>query len=234
MIYNSKIGKKKITFKQKVGILMDVAQGIKYLHGLKPNTIIHRDLKPANILINQNGQAKVGDFGLSKIVKNDLVSLTTNMVGSVYYMPPVSSSNFFVSHYQEVILETVTRDLLKKVDTYSFGIIMYELLFEENPYLNEESKKIHHFRPSKGGIKAFNILFAVSREAYRPVIPFLDDGELTKWIGEYMGHEELDQVKLFECIGEYVLLMKQCWEQQSENRPSFKDIVQSLTTILKN
>ncbi|EFC36725.1 predicted protein [Naegleria gruberi] len=90
-IYNSKMGRAILRFETKLKILTDVAKGLVYLHSIKPHRIIHRDLKPGNLLLDKNMNAKVGDFGLSKIVSNNSATMTAN-VGTLLYM--VSLDNF--------------------------------------------------------------------------------------------------------------------------------------------
>ncbi|KMT16327.1 hypothetical protein BVRB_3g054750 [Beta vulgaris subsp. vulgaris] len=79
-----------VSWKTRLAIAFDTAQGLDYLHtGCSPS-IIHRDVKPANILLNQNLQAKVADFGFSKIFPADFVSKlpTTRVIGTPGYVDP--------------------------------------------------------------------------------------------------------------------------------------------------
>jgi serine/threonine protein kinase len=91
-----------------------------YLHN-GPNMIIHRDLKPRNILVGENCQLKVGDFGLSKLIKaksmTDMYQMTGE-TGSYRYMAP------------EVFLH---RPYDKMVDVFSFGVILYEMIEDTSP-----------------------------------------------------------------------------------------------------
>lgn len=106
-----------ISFSKKVQLLLDVCRGIVYLHSLTP-VLCHRDLKPSNILLDkQYLTAKVCDFGASKFMHG--VSTMTGNVGTLLYCSPEVLRN---KHYTE------------KCDTYSFGIIMYEVFFETLPY----------------------------------------------------------------------------------------------------
>jgi len=82
-------GHKKCSMNQKLSYLLDVANGMAYLHNLRPNPIIHRDLKPGNVLLDNSNRCKICDFGLSRIVSNSVNNLT-NHVGSYFYMPNVS------------------------------------------------------------------------------------------------------------------------------------------------
>ncbi|KAL1327769.1 hypothetical protein HN51_037770 [Arachis hypogaea] len=110
-----------------VNFSMDIARGMAYLHN-EPNVIIHRDLKPRNVLLVNSSadHLKVGDFGLSKIIKvknaHDVYKMTGE-TGSYRYMAP------------EVFKH---RRYDKKVDVYSFAMILYEMLEGEPPFASYE------------------------------------------------------------------------------------------------
>ncbi|KAK8970176.1 U-box domain-containing protein 34 [Platanthera guangdongensis] len=99
-------------------IIFEVACGLSFLHGNKPDPIVHRDLKPGNILLDKNYASKIGDVGLAKLI-SDIVpdSITeyrdTTIAGTLYYMDP---------EYQR------TGTIRPKSDTYALGIIALQLL----------------------------------------------------------------------------------------------------------
>lgn len=107
------------------------------------NGVIHRDIKPANILICQNGEVKIADFGAAVLTKTDQTQLIG--VGTPIYMSP-----------EQVKMDSLTQ----QTDIYSLGVVMYRLLtgrlpFEaENGYvlahkiLNEEPASIRYLRSS--------------------------------------------------------------------------------------
>ncbi|PQQ19381.1 uncharacterized protein Pyn_39647 [Prunus yedoensis var. nudiflora] len=103
-------------------ILMDAAFGMEYLH-LK--NIVHFDLKCDNLLVNlrdpERPICKVGDFGLSRIKRNTLVS--GGVRGTLPWMAPE-------------LLNGSSNQVSEKVDVYSFGIVMWEILTGEEPYAN--------------------------------------------------------------------------------------------------
>lgn len=109
-----------------VAFALDIARGIAYLHG-GPNVVIHRDIKPRNLIIDENNVLKVGDFGLSKLVKvtnvHDVYKLTGE-TGSYRYMAP------------EVFLK---EDYNTKVDVFSFAMVLYEMFEGAAPFNSEES-----------------------------------------------------------------------------------------------
>ncbi|XP_027125421.1 G-type lectin S-receptor-like serine/threonine-protein kinase SD2-5 isoform X1 [Coffea arabica] len=93
-------------------IITDIAKGLAYLHEDCSHKIIHFDIKPQNILLDQNFNAKVADFGLSKLVEKDQSRVITRMRGTPGYLAP----------------EWLSSVITEKVDVYSFGIVMLEIL----------------------------------------------------------------------------------------------------------
>jgi eukaryotic-like serine/threonine-protein kinase len=86
------------------------------------NGIIHRDLKPSNVLIDENGAARITDFGIAKFLELDCgQTVTGEILGSVSYMPPEQAGG----HGLEVDA---------RADIYSMGAILYELLSGRPPF----------------------------------------------------------------------------------------------------
>ncbi|XP_050428380.1 probable myosin light chain kinase DDB_G0292624 [Adelges cooleyi] len=113
-------------------ILYQVARAIQYLHN---RLIAHRDLKPANILLSGR-HAKLADFGLSKIV-TDNTHLKT-FCGSLAYIAPEVFVNY-KRYYKQAYAYT------NKVDSWSFGVILYECLTGIKPFTGESLElKIRH------------------------------------------------------------------------------------------
>ncbi|XP_019181392.1 PREDICTED: uncharacterized protein LOC109176416 [Ipomoea nil] len=108
--------------RKKLMIALDAACGMEYLH---TKSIVHFDLKCENLLVNlgdpQRPVCKVGDFGLSRIKRNTLVS--GGVRGTLPWMAPE-------------LLNGNSSRVSEKVDVFSFGIAMWELLTGEEPYAN--------------------------------------------------------------------------------------------------
>jgi tousled-like kinase len=127
-------------------ILLQILSGLKYLNtpsdispsvdnGAHPReavssrrkAVIHFDLKPANILFDEMGDAKITDFGLSKIIEdtmdNDATSLelTTQGAGTYWYLPPEC-------------FQAENSRISPKVDVWSLGVIYYQVLFGKRPF----------------------------------------------------------------------------------------------------
>jgi serine/threonine protein kinase len=92
-------------------IISGVVLGMIYVHSEK---YIHRDLKPMNIMINGKGRALIGDFGASRYEDNESTQTPGSETGTVHYAAP--------ELFQETIPYT------NKVDVFSFGSILYEIL----------------------------------------------------------------------------------------------------------
>ncbi|XP_052208891.1 serine/threonine-protein kinase TOUSLED isoform X2 [Diospyros lotus] len=113
-------------------IIVQIFQGLVYLNK-RTQKIIHYDLKPGNVLFDEVGVAKVTDFGLSKIVEDDVGSqgmeLTSQGAGTYWYLPP------------ECFELTKTPLISSKVDVWSAGILLYQMLFGRRPFGHDQTQE---------------------------------------------------------------------------------------------
>ncbi|MCD7453900.1 hypothetical protein HAX54_022606 [Datura stramonium] len=98
-------------------------QGLEYIHEHTVPVCIHRDIKSANILIDKNFHAKVGDFGLTKLVENGNSTIPTRFMGTFGYMSPEYGHSGIIS---------------PKIDVYAFGVVLYELISSKEAVVKED------------------------------------------------------------------------------------------------
>ncbi|XP_062212424.1 serine/threonine-protein kinase TOUSLED-like isoform X3 [Phragmites australis] len=113
-------------------IIVQIFQGLVYLNK-RAQKIIHYDLKPGNVLFDEVGVAKVTDFGLSKIVEDDVGSqgmeLTSQGAGTYWYLPP------------ECFELSKTPFISSKVDVWSAGVMFYQMLFGRRPFGHDQTQE---------------------------------------------------------------------------------------------
>ena len=115
--------RKKLSENEVKVITKQIVNALIYLSSLNKK-IIHYDLKPQNILFN-NYEVKITDFGLAKLIENgNSIELTSQGTGTYFYLPPEC---FNINN--NVIIN-------QKVDIWSLGIIVYEMLFGNKPFGN--------------------------------------------------------------------------------------------------
>ncbi|MBA0785938.1 hypothetical protein Gotri_025509 [Gossypium trilobum] len=105
-------GKSLLNWDVRYKIVQDLASALLYLHEEGDHCVLHRDIKTSNIMLNSNFNAKLGDFGLARLVDHAKGSQTTRLAGTMGYMAPECISSGKVS---------------KESDVYSFGIVALEI-----------------------------------------------------------------------------------------------------------
>ncbi|PON98571.1 Serine/threonine protein kinase [Trema orientale] len=112
------MNKKFLDWPSRYKIALGAARGISYLHHDCIPHIIHRDIKCSNILLDQNMEARVSDFGLATLMGPDKTHVSTFVAGTFGYLAP---------EYFDTGRATA------KGDVYSFGVVLLELLTGKRP-----------------------------------------------------------------------------------------------------
>ncbi|XP_045801106.1 receptor-like serine/threonine-protein kinase At1g78530 [Trifolium pratense] len=118
LLHGKSKNKKVLDWPTRHRIAVGAARGISYLHHDCIPHIIHRDIKSSNILLDQNMEARVSDFGLATLMEPNKTHVSTIVAGTFGYLAP---------EYFDTGRATV------KGDVYSFGVVLLELLTGKKP-----------------------------------------------------------------------------------------------------
>nr|XP_016446480.1 PREDICTED: proline-rich receptor-like protein kinase PERK1 isoform X1 [Nicotiana tabacum] len=111
-------GRPVMDWETRLKIALGSAKGLAYLHEDCHPRIIHRDIKAANILLDNNYEAMVADFGLAKLTEDTNTHVSTRVMGTFGYLAPEYASS---------------GKLTEKSDVFSFGVMLLELITGRRP-----------------------------------------------------------------------------------------------------
>ena len=179
-----------LTLKKKCKLLLDAANGLNYL---KSKNIIHSDVKVSNCLVTNDWTLKISDFGIARLFNNKQKKHTK--CGTVEITAPEILAE---GHYSF------------KADIYSFGICIYELIFEKELY---------------PGLNIYDITHKVIHEEMRPKIP--TQTELREmFFGEHFRIE-------YNVVNNLIIkLITKCWSADMNARPEWEEICETLKQSL--
>lgn len=112
---------RQLSWKTRLRVAIDVANGLQYIHEHTRPRVVHKDIKSSNILLDANMRAKIANFGLAKSGCN---AITMHIVGTQGYIAPEYLTDGVVS---------------TKMDVFSFGVVLLELVSGREA-INEEGK----------------------------------------------------------------------------------------------
>lgn len=109
---------------QRLDLFLDVCDAVAYAHR---NLIVHRDLKPSNILVDRDGQVKLLDFGVSKLLSAETGDAEVLTRTGALMMTPAYAAP------EQILDQAVTT----ATDTYALGVVLYELITGQRPHRRE-------------------------------------------------------------------------------------------------
>ncbi|MFD1419435.1 Stk1 family PASTA domain-containing Ser/Thr kinase [Lactiplantibacillus songbeiensis] len=129
-----------LPLQQVIDIMEQILSAVATAHA---HNIIHRDLKPQNILIDENGNAKITDFGIAVALSEHTMTQTNTILGSVHYLSPEQARGSMAT---------------KQSDIYSLGIILYEMLTGSVPFKGETAVSIalKHFQSEMPSVRDYD------------------------------------------------------------------------------
>ncbi|MDK1740681.1 Stk1 family PASTA domain-containing Ser/Thr kinase [Dellaglioa algida] len=129
-----------IPYQVVIDIMTQILSAVEVAHD---HNIIHRDLKPQNILIDEEGNAKITDFGIAVALADHSLTQTNTLLGSVHYLSPEQARGSMAT---------------KRSDIYSLGIILYEMLTGKVPFEGETAVSIalKHFQSEVPSVREFD------------------------------------------------------------------------------
>lgn len=208
-------GKMGLDWDVRYEIAVGAAKGLEYLHHGCERPVIHRDVKSSNILLDENLQPRIADFGLAKIVQANASKDSTHVIAGTHgYIAPEYGYTYNVT---------------EKSDVYSFGVVLMELVTGKKPIESEygENKDIVFWVSSKLKTKesvlsivdssipevyreeAINMLriailctdrLPTLRPTMRRVVQMLEDGEPCKLVGIIVSKDgsKKEEVKVYD------------------------------------
>ncbi|XP_058101226.1 protein kinase and PP2C-like domain-containing protein isoform X2 [Magnolia sinica] len=191
-----------------LGIAVQLAKSLLYLHNLG---ILHRDVKPANILLDGNLQPHLADFGLAAY-KKDLKQVSVENWRSSGKPTGGFHKKNMVGTLIYMAPEILRKDVhTEKSDVYSFSISINELLTGVVPYTDLRAEAQAHTVLEMSYTEQ-QLTAAVVSEGLRPVLAGPESGAPSSLLS----------------------LIQRCWDSNPQDRPSFDEIVEELSSIMKH
>lgn len=169
------IGKPNKIFK----ILLGISKGLKDLHDIN---LMHGDVKPENVMLSDTLEPIIIDLGLARSYNIITINRDSNLSGTLTYLPP------------EVIEHRIYTE---KMDIWALGVMMYMIMFNEEPFLMRDNNKTELFHNIRYKEQFYPLKWKIGSEViYREIDIYTKMVELNKWMlrKKYNDRPSIDQV----------------------------------------
>ena len=163
-----------LDIQEAIAYAIEIARGLSIAHA---RNLVHRDIKPQNVLIDDEGRAKLTDFGISRQLEQDGMTATGRVLGTTDYVAPE---------------QAMGRAVDPRSDIYSLGVVLYEMLVGQVPFhadsqvgvamkhVNEDLPDVQRRRPEVSAAVALVVERSTAKdpaERYQDVGEMIDDLE---------------------------------------------------------
>ncbi|XAR49526.1 Non-specific serine/threonine protein kinase [Bertholletia excelsa] len=173
-------------------IILDIAKGLAYLHEECRQRIIHHDIKPQNILLDENFSAKISDFGLSRLIDRKESHVLTTLRGTPGYIGP----------------ECGHSKITVKIDVYSFGIVLLEIVCGRRNLDGTQSESSKH------------LLWLLQKKAEENQLH-----DILENLDERWNHKEEKE--------RYIRIAAWCLQNDPDTRPLMSTVVKVLEGVME-
>ncbi|KAG8075429.1 hypothetical protein GUJ93_ZPchr0006g42044 [Zizania palustris] len=203
ILFDSDGSQNLLGWKQRFNIAVGVAKGLAYLHHECSEWVIHCDVKPDNILLGENMEPKITDFGLAKLLNRGVSNMNVSRIrGTRGYLAPEWISS---------------QPITAKVDVYSFGVVLLELL---------KGVRVSELQKNEDE----DVKMALGREIRILAEQLKSDGSDQSWIADFIDtrlHGQFNNIQARMMME----LAVSCLEEDRGRRPTMEYVVHMLVSV---